>query len=697
MPQMPPPAPAPAAAPEPEKKTPRLTYRSQRAFEMRSTSFGASVDEEINKWLYEQIDVRQKQLKNRHTKQVPEWRRIASGKPRDPNKSWPFENCANLVHQIVGESSDELAARVLQLVWSIAPLIRFSYFETNPSETSKAARDHATKARMLERFIDYVSYEPNELDLYPVESLWFQDSANLGTAWVCVAPEKRLEAIHVGYGEGKDGDLSKRGNRFEEDVLYEGPKVLNLRDEDLIYDPDANTPEESDIMGRRCPLNRRKLHERVFKGWYKKAEVEKIIGRPDRNGPNEVRKRENSRKGIVADESPILAEWDIWECYFYWYVGKRKYRLIAWYHKETKTTLNCVFNFIPDNQIPLVRARLSLGEHGMNGRGFADMLEYSQDEISTTKNQRIDATTWGMMGLNRLSPRNKNIDKNMKVYPGASLPFEQGEFEHFNVGSVDWGQLSLSNEQGMIQQARERAGVGAPVMGMGAGTANKKGQFGSMGTMAVLQDGNARNNHRTSDFRHAHVKLLSLVTDMYGAMGLGRKGSSVGIDEKILEEAFNDWLERRMRMPIRTSTPSANREVTKQNQLLLLPALENYVKSMSSALQAINNEALPDWYKRWLKDTALGKVKLMQDTVREFQISDNPEEFVPNIEFPEAKPNAQAQPGPQPIDQIRKMAEAVRRPGGGGGVPVPGGASGMGGDGAGMGGPVAGPALPTGT
>src|SRR4029077_4061174 len=159
-----------APVPEPESK-PKLSYRSTRNFEMRSTSFGSSVDEEIKKWVWEQIDVRSKQLENRHKHKVPEWRRLASGKPREENKSWPFENCSNLVHPIIGESSAELCARVLQLVWAVAPLIRYSYF-TKAKDTA-AARHNTAKARVLEQFIDFVGYEPRELDLYRVENLWF--------------------------------------------------------------------------------------------------------------------------------------------------------------------------------------------------------------------------------------------------------------------------------------------------------------------------------------------------------------------------------------------------------------------------------------------------------------------------------------------------------------------------------------------
>src|SRR5271170_570771 len=177
VPQLPPQI---APAPEPAPK-PKLSYRATRDFEMRSTTFGESVDKEINKWVWEQIDVRQKQLENRHKHKVPEWRRLASGKPREENKSWPFENCSNLVHPIIGESSDELSARVLQLIWATSPIIYYRYFQHGVD--SAAAHRNTQKSRLLESFIDYVAYEPNELDLYRVENLWFHDSTDIGTAW----------------------------------------------------------------------------------------------------------------------------------------------------------------------------------------------------------------------------------------------------------------------------------------------------------------------------------------------------------------------------------------------------------------------------------------------------------------------------------------------------------------------------------
>src|SRR5216684_2407667 len=173
----------------PESAPVKISYRSKRKFEMRETSFSKDVNEAIKTWLYEQIRERRHQLENRHKKLVPEWRRIAEGRPKEDKKSWPFENCANLVRQIVGEATDDLAARVMGLIWATAPIVIYRYF--TKSKELQEVENNAKKSKILEQAMDYFAYEPNELDLWNRENIWFSTSAIVGTGWVCAVPEQR--------------------------------------------------------------------------------------------------------------------------------------------------------------------------------------------------------------------------------------------------------------------------------------------------------------------------------------------------------------------------------------------------------------------------------------------------------------------------------------------------------------------------
>jgi len=643
-----------------------ITERPARKFEPRSVNFPASIQEEIGNWLDKNIESLKSRLRNLHENKIPELRRIIDGEPKDENKSWPFPNCSNLVHQLAGEACDDLAARVLQLIWLTSPLFYFQYLLTAKNDDEAA---HFTKkGKALERFFDYAAYEPRELDLYTRENEWFIDSAGLGKSWMIVAPEQRIEAVYVGYETVE----TKTRVHFDNKTLYEGPKLIKARYEDILIDPDVSVFEDNDPIVRVCTLKKRKLQERSFKGHFLADRVKQVLEQPDRYGPSDIRKRENSKKGISDAQDNTMAEWDIYECYFSWYHNKKKHRLICWRHLKTHITLNCVYNFVPDNQVPIVETRLSV-----DGKGMAQMLKHNQEEVSTAKNQRNDAQTWSLLGINTLSPQNKNIDRNFKIWPGIMLPVNKDDFMHHEVANAAMFTTSLQNEQAMIQQARERVGIAPAVAGQGAGTVGKKGSYSSMGTIATLQDSNTRSSHRQSDFRHSHVKLGSLCTDFYGFLGLGRKGTVFGVDDKLLTEALEDFVERRARIPMRAATASMNKEVTKQNEILLNQAVSAYIKETSSQFQAYMNANIPPEYKKWIKDVIKAKTRLMQQIIRDFQISDQPEEFIPNIELPEVQPNAQAPtqgaPAGNPADKLLQMVQSIRARGGGGSAaPQPG-------------------------
>jgi len=672
---------------------PSISERPAKKFEPRTIAFPDDVKAEINKWLHDEIEALLKRLQNLHEVKVPRWREIKDGRPREKNKSWPFPNCSNLVHQLVGEACDDLSARVLQLIWVTAPLFYFKYFGKAADE--EEAAHNSLKAKTLETFIDYVSADPRELALYPRENKWFMESAALGKAWVCVVPEHRMEAVYAGYHE------DKRESEFDEKTLYEGPKVVNLRYEDVLVNPDVDVFEDNDPIVRRCVLNNRKMRERAFKGFFLNDETKKVLESPDRYGASPVKKKENQKRGIQDTQDQNQAEWDIYECYFSWYHNRKKFRLIAWYHQKTKTLLNCVYNFIPENQVPIVETRLT-----EDGRGYADIGEHAQEEVSTAKNQRNDAITWGILGLNRVSPQNRNIDRNFTITPGMAMPYGKDEFEHYEVANPAMSAISLQNEGAMIQQAKERFGIGPAVSGMGAGSSGKKGQYGSMGTIAVMQDSNTRSSHRQSDFRFSHVKLGGLYTDFYGFMGLGRKGSVFGLDDDILAEALRDFIDRKLRVPIRAATASVNREVTKQNQIILNQAIDVYIKSISQLVQAAMNPAIEGspgglQYLKWLRKQIKAKNRWMQNMIREWQVSDQPQEYIPDIELEEPKQNAAPQqqqppqPGGGPVNIQQKMAELIRQRQGGGGAGAPGVAAAPPGPPIGGGGPQLPPGTPT--
>ena len=648
---------------EEKKASSRLSvsFPENKAFELHTASFGETKDKEIERWLHETIRVYKESHDVLFMRHVPRWREIALGKPRDQTKSFPWPNASNLVIQVVGQRIDDISARVMGLVWQTSPVAIYRYFykSGNPEHDQR-------KKTILEQFIDNVAYEPAELDLYRKENMWFADSAKLGTAFVKVYPDKRTNVNIVGYGSD-----SKKQIEFEETEAYNGPAVDNVKFEHVLADPKASTWEKSRLKCHIRTLSRHELDERAFTGFYDKDKVEAIRSKPDRHGPDQNTQRTQSKKGINQGQDSILAEWDVYECWFWYYIKMRKKEggvqmvkvdLTFSYHFTSRTVLRQVFNFMPENQVPLIPTKLSIADEGVYGRGYADMLENSQDEVSTQHNQRIDARTIGITGILRTS--NRNLDKNFGIYPSCIIPGEKDESEWLQAREP--GDGGIADEELTLRLADERAGVGPAVAGMGAGQVNKKGQYGSMGTLAVMQDSNSRVNHRVSDFRHSHVKLISLCTMMYGKFGTGEKGSMFGMDDKILEEALSDFLSKKVRIPIRAATASANKEVEKQNDMLLRNSLSQHNVEQIKLLQAISQMGDPA-VKKYMQDIVLSQDLMMKQTLRDFGF-DNPDEFVPKMKFQEEQQNApKAQGNGQPAPAALGMAPPVQQPEPGGG------------------------------
>ena len=673
---LPPKAPA---LPDKDITPTKISFRRSRSFELHDTKFSKEVDEAIRKWVHEKIRVYNKQLERLNKNEIPRLRQIADGQPKEKEKSFPFPNCANLVVQLVGQTIDDIAARVMGLIYLTSPIAIYRWLAKAADQQS--AQHNIEKARALELFMDCAAYEPTELNLYSVENIWFADGARLGTSFVKVRPEVRIEAEYVGYDE------QTRKTEMSESVMYKGPKVINLEHEDVGFDIKKDTLDESAVVYHVLSLDRRDIAERLADKMYPKEAIDKILGHPDRYGPTETKRRAQQKEGIDASDDSSMAEWDIHECYFAWLHNDVKYRLILWYHFETKTVLRQVFNFIPHNQLPIVKTKLSNDRKGQLGKGYAWMLDHYQEELSTTKNQRHDATAFGILGINRIDPGNKNIDRNFQMYPGAGAPFRQGEFEHITVGEPNMSSVSIENETMIQRQAQDRAGVGPAVAGMGAGSSDKKGRFGSMGTVAVMQDANSRVGHRTSDFRHSHVRLISLNTDMYGAMGTGGKGNLFGVDDRLLEEALSDYLERKIRIPIRASSASANREVRKQNLLLLNMTLRQHHMGMANLLQAISNAAIPDQHKAYFMAVARGQNNFFWQVLREFEF-DQPEAYAPEPNLGGEQPGGKTEGANGAADpRLAALAEALSGGQGGGGATA-GGPAGVQAPPGGVGGPT---------
>jgi hypothetical protein len=186
----------------------------------------------------------------------------------------------------------------------------------------------------------------------------------------------------------------------------------------------------------------------------------------------------------------------------------------------------------------------------------------------------------------------------------------------------------------------------------------------------------------TSDFRHAHQKLGSKITKMYGKFGTGGREKMFGKDAKYLMQALEEFLHGKCMIPIRSTSASINKEIEKQNFMLMVGLIQRHYTAQAQLMQAINNPQIPPPAQAYLVKVLGGADRLMFHGLREFGY-DQPEDFVPDATntIDEAKQKAQqqqqqAQPqgAPNAAQDPRAAAAAALASASKPAVAVPGGA-----------------------
>ena len=592
-------------------------------YELVDVDFGRDADKEIERFIEEQLGWLEDAHRDLHTNKIPRWRKIYLGTPSEASRNFPFPNAANTVVQVVGETVDTMVARVMGLVYATHPLWNFSNFAK--TKEIEELKKFEIRKRLLEDFMDIVGLEPNELNLQPVEALWWTDATKLGTGFVKVGLEQNIEAVVVGYGENKKGIQGK------DRTIYDGPTVSNLRHEDVLADPSVDSLGKAAMVAVRRKLYRTDLEDRAFREIYDKKAVDSVIKRPDRSTQRQTERDELNDQGIQAAVRPeVTAEWDVYECYFPWWHNGRKYRLIYSYHKLSKTVLRKVFNFLPNNELPIKSVKLGHRTNGLYGHGYAELLETYQEELSTTHNQRLDNATVANIRALRVSPRARALDANMELYPSSLLVGEKDEIEAIQVGDVY--PSTFKNEEMTLGLVARRAGVTPAVSGAGTGGMMKRPQqYTAGGTLAVMQENNSVVGFATSEFRHAHAQLGSLLTAMYGKFGTSGREEMFGMDADELKQAFEAFEENRLRIPIRATTGSLNKEVDKQTGVIMAGLMQRHYTAISQLMQAINNPMIDPGTKEWMTKVVVASEQLHKKIVKDFGY-EQPDLFVPEAE-----------------------------------------------------------------
>ena len=595
-------------------------------------NFGSQEYEDLLLHITDKVDLIKAQNKGIREELMPKWVRIYKGTPAEKERQFPWPGASNLIVPVAGTFCDELLSRVMA-IYANDPLFVAKLLGEFDDDSGEDER------KILEKFLSDMALEPEELDLYRVEETWFSSTIRYGTGIVKFPWEYVVEKQSIYLGGGTE-EGTKAAHSTKTFVRRDGPRPENVPLNCFGIDTSAANLATTDFIYHTIPmdiiqLKKLEADDDVIDPLAVKAVIAKGA---DRQGPDEFTREQEISKKVESYHNRLTDEWDIEECWFTYDKGPERYSLIAKYHYKSETVMGIIFNPYPENMRAFEDAKLAYDDDTYHGYGFCEMFESFQREISTTHNWRTDNRHFSTTGVGRVN-KNSKLSSILQLYPGVLIPADKDEIEFFPFNQAA-ALMSTEDEQLELMLAKERGGIDPSVGGSGGGQVNaKKGNFSTQGA-AVLQWQNNRNNLRMSDMRSAHVRLGRKVSRLYAEYGIGNKLRSYAAKAELLAKAFQHYKDGKLGLLIRPATASFNREVEKQNDILLAQSLGRLYQEDAQIIQAMGQQGMPDDLKAYYMEVLRAKNALMKTILRNFQ-HDDPDRLVPVPPMIKEQRNAQ--------------------------------------------------------
>lgn len=572
-----------------------------------------SVEKEaaLKKYLKDRILSLKYGMRELFEEKVIKWNAAYEARPAEAIRQFPFQNASNLVIPLVGIHTDTLHAQIMAAIFKTHPIVVTRVFGDTGSESDKLKEAY-------EEYMQYVGLEPEELDLYRVYNESFRECIKYGTVTLKCPWEEKLRDFMIPGGDGSGSEKD-----FALKTMYSGPRPEKLPFNSFYIPPTAKTISDTDFKAHRKPMLKWELEERGFSKVYDKAALTEVLKSPDRPGPDQVQKEKEGQLGARSDLTygRFAQEWDIWECYVQWRYENEAFspRMIVTYHEKTDQILRVLWdNFKPEW---FIGARMAQRDDMYHGYGFGEILWAFQEGASQTYNGYRDNQTVANTRVWRVSPDSK-LHQGYRIYPSAMLPAEKDEIEALAHG--DLSEINIEELRLLLDLAERRSGVSPPQQGYGAGvTTGKRGIYSAMGTLAVMQEGNTRKDINVSDMRDAHTRLMRLVTEEYAVFGKGDKFhdsrlAKFGKQADLIKDAIAQIHDKKISLPCYASTASVNREVEKQNDLMLTMVMSRHYQMVMQLLSMTQQPNAPPAAKEYGVEVIIAADLLMRKILRNF-------------------------------------------------------------------------------
>lgn len=580
--------------------------------QVTSEDFGKDEFEILLNYIRDKVKYLKARTRGLRETLIPKWHRIYHATPAEEVATWPWPGASNLVIPIAGTFSDELLSRVMAAIYQTDPL----FVVKTLGDFGSDEQGGQAQADVLEFFLQDFAYEPDELDLFRVEETLNASAIRYGTGIVKFPWEYITEKQFIYIGGGTE-EGTKANYTSKDYTRRDGPHPESIPLQDWLIDQKYPNLAAADFKVHVIPYNYYQLMAlKAHPEIYDPEVLDKIAGNPD--PLSEVQRQiEEKREAIPYDENNMGKLFYLCECWFTYHKDDEIYRLVAYYHDQSELCAGIIFNPYPDNMEPFEDAKLAYDDNEYYGYGFCEMSEAFQREVSTTHNWRINNRHFATTGVGRIA-KNSKVSSIVELFPGVLIPADKEEIEALNFGQYAMA-ADTQDEEWTIKLATARLGVDPAVGGTGGGIVNsKRGIYSAQGTSVAMQQSNNRNNLRSSDMKSCHVRIGRKLLTLYSHFGLGDKIRKFGNRAEVLKAALESYKNKKLGLVIKPATASVNREMEKQNDVLLSSIQARLNQWQAQVVQALVNQGCPPELKELFVDQIKASNYLFKQIYRNF-------------------------------------------------------------------------------
>jgi len=500
------------------------------------------------------------------------WMRNYAGEPMEKTRTTPFLKASNFMPQLIRMHSDILVARLYGLLMAAKPFWNPKVMDDNfPHEMLGSMRN----------FMEYISRFPCRMPEILDSSLRRvvkTGTVTLKAPWV-------TDEFYFPNGQGQ-------AERVSQQYL----QLQALPYSDVWFWPlTSNDETEAQIVFHRIRLTKEEVERRGASGlWDKDATAKVLQTAQERTGAEPAREAVAQEAGVQLDKDVDRPFSVIEASLRYPIVLDQMYKCVVTFNPQVQGKDGYLRGyFSPYRNLENVYVNLCMmpREDLIYGYSIPEILEQYQEEQAQIHNARRDASVIANVPGWKKKRDPTVPNPSTEWYPGKV--FELENIDDLQALTFGGQYNSMIDEESFLLQLAERTtGISPPMQGAGAGgLSGKRGNYASMGTLALLAEGNRRIDIFLKRLQFPMHRLGNLMYQSYRTwQPSGAQYSMWGENGRAVQQsyAFKEPPDYRgYFFEMSASDSSANKETDRTALLLMANTMAGYYRQIVEAAAAI--------------------------------------------------------------------------------------------------------------